>query len=90
MDQNNFKNIFIYNHNENHMLETLFLINDTIFDNNEIQPFHMDNQINPNVFLHRESYVNDINNLEFYNNPTLSDTNKPFVQIENCSKKIKL
>ena len=86
MDQNNFKNIFIYNHNENHMLETSFLINDTIFDNNEIQPFHMDNQINPNVFLYRESYVNDINNLEFNNNPILSYTNKPFVHIENCSK----
>ena len=86
MDQNNFKNIFIYNHNENHMLETSFLINDTIFDNNDIQPFYIDNKINPNVFLHRESYVNDINNLEYNNNPILSDTNNLFAQIENCSK----
>ena len=86
MDQNNFKNIFIYNHNENHMLETSFLINDTIFDNNDIQPFHIDNKINPNVFLHIENYVNDINNLEFNNNPILSDTNNLFAQIENCSK----
>ena len=68
------------------MLETSFLINDTIFDNNDIQPFHIDNQINPNVFLHIESYVNDINNLEFNNNPILSDTNKHFAQIKNCSK----
>ena len=71
------------------MLDSSCLINDTIFDNNEIQPFHIDNQINPNVFLHRENCVNDINNLEFNNNPIFSDTNKPFVQIENCSKKNK-
>ena len=89
MDQNNFKNIFIYNHNENHMLETSFLINDTIIENIEIQPFQMDNQINPNVFLYKENYFNDINNSEFNNNPILSDTNKHFVQIENCSKKNK-
>jgi hypothetical protein len=72
------------------VLDTTSMINDSIFENSYNLPFCIENQINPNNFQMKENYLNDINNLELNNKKILSDTAKPFAELSNCSKKVKV
>ena len=90
MDTNVFNNIFKIQDNKNHLLDSTSMINDSIFENTYNLPFCIENQINPNNFQMKENYLNDINNLELNNKKILSDTAKPFVELSNCSKKVKV
>jgi len=90
MDTNVFNNIFKIQDNKNHLLDSTSMINDSIFENTYNLPFCIENQINPNNFQMKENYLNDINNLELNNKKILSDTAKPFAELNNCSKKVKV
>ena len=90
MDTNVFNNIFKIQDNKNHLLDSTSIINDSIFENTYNLPFCIENQINPNNFQMKENYLNDINNLELNNKKILTDTAKPFAELSNCSKKVKV
>ena len=90
MDTNVFNNIFKIQDNKNHLLDSTSMINDSIFENTYNLPFCIENQINPNNFQMKENYLNDINNLELNNKKILTDTAKPFAELSNCSKKVKV
>ena len=87
MDSNVFNKIFISQFNKNHFLDSSFMVNDSIFESNYIHPFYIENAINPIQI--KESYLNDSNNLELNNNQIISDTTKPFGELNNCPKKVK-
>ena len=89
MNANDFKNVFISHSDKNIPLDSTFIINDSIFENNEYPSFYLDNQLNPNIFQIKERYLNDINNLELNNIRILSDKTKPSSEINNLSKKDK-
>ena len=88
MDSNVFNKIFISQFNKNHFLDSSFMVNDSIFESNYIHPFYIENAINPIQI--KESYLNDSNNLELNNNQIISDTTKPFGEMNSCPKKVKV
>ena len=88
MDTNVFNNIFISQFNKNHLLDSSIIVNYSIFEYNYIHPFYIENPINSIQI--RESYLNDSNNLELNNNQIISDTTKPFGELNNCPKKVKV
>ena len=90
MNANVLKNIFITHHNKNHPFECSFIMNDSIFEIDDNQSYHIDNQISPNNFQIKESYLKDINNVDLNHNQLLSNTTKPLVETNNCSKKDKV
>ena len=86
MDANAFKDIFSTQYNKNNILDSLFVVNDSIFEYNYIHPFYIENPINPIQI--KESYLNDSNNLELNNNQIISDTTKPFGEMNSWPKKV--
>ena len=86
MDSNVFNKIFISQFNKNHFLDSSFMVNDSIFESNYIHPFYIENAINPIQI--KESYLNDSNNLELNNNQIISDTTKPFGEMNSWPKKV--
>ena len=46
MDANAFKDIFSTQYNKNNILDSLFVVNDSIFESNYIHPFYIENAIN--------------------------------------------
>ena len=46
MNLNSFKNIYIDQNNKKRLLDSSIIMNDSIFEYNDIQTFHLDDQIN--------------------------------------------
>ena len=90
MNLNSFKNIYIANNNRKPLLDYSIIINDSNLENNDIQPYHLDdqiNQINSIIFENKETELNEKNNLEQNNYKILSDTTKYIVESKNIVKK---
>ena len=90
MNANVLKNFFINHHSKNHPFDCSFIMNDSIFEIDDNQSFRIDNQINPNNFQIKESCLNEVNNVDLNHNQLLSNTTKPLVETNNCSKKDKV
>ena len=90
MNANVLKNIFITHHSKNHPFDSSFIMNDSIFEIDGNQSFRIDNQISPNNFQIKESCLNDINNVDLNYNQILSNSTKPIIETNNCSKKDKV
>ncbi len=54
MNLNSFKNIYIANNNRKPLLDYSIIINDSNLENNDIHPYHLDDQINSIIFENKE------------------------------------
>ena len=90
MNWNSFRNIYIDQNNKKHLLDSTIIINDSIYENNNIQTFHLDNQIN-----HLNALIYDINETELIKKNNIGindfniipDTTKYIVEAKNYEKK---
>jgi len=88
MNQNTFKNLYNTFHYKKHLLDSSFIMNDFILENNEMQSFHLDDNINEcKIFQSKETELNETNNLELNYFKLLSDTTKNIVEAKNVIKK---
>ena len=90
MNLNSFKNIYIANNNRKPLLDYSIIINDSNLENNDVHPYHLDdqiNQINSIIFENKETELNEKNNLEQNNYKILSDTTKYIIKSKNIVKK---
>ena len=88
MNQNTFKNLYNTFHYKKHLLDSSFCMNDFILENNEMQSFHLDDNINEcRNFQSKETELNETNNLELNYFKLLSDTTKNIVEAKNVIKK---
>ena len=87
MNLNSFKNIYIANNNRKPLLDYSIIINDSNLENNDIHPYHLDDQINSIIFENKETELNEKNNIESNNFKILSDTTKYIVESKNFVKK---